>query len=80
MCLRALESESGPSPAGAVAWWREAARLRADSDYAYAHLADSLLRLGRSDEAREACEKALRLDASNELARKVQAGLGGGSR
>jgi spermidine synthase len=77
VCLGALEAPGDRGPESAVPRWQEAIRLRPDSDYAHAHLADCLFRLGRRDEAREACRKALEIDASNDLAKKVLDDLGG---
>jgi spermidine synthase len=72
----ALQAEEEGRTEAALGRWREALAARPDSDYAHAHLASLLGRLGRRDEALEEARKALEIEPSNALARQVQDDLG----
>ncbi len=74
-CLQAAFAEHDSSWPLAERKWRDALLLRADSDYVHAQLASLLAKLGRREEAREACARALDLDPANALARRVLDGL-----
>ena len=86
-CVRALRTDHPDTFAGTSlqaafaeldsAWplaerkWRDALLLRPGSEYAHAHLAALLAKLGRREEAREACARALEIDPADALARRV---------
>ncbi len=74
--LSAVEIEGERGEAAAIGRWRDALRLRPDSDYAHAHLGSCFEKIGRRDEAREECLKALQIDPGNALATQVLKRIG----
>lgn len=75
-CLQAQLAEGARRPEDAETRWRMATVLRPDSDFAFAHLGALLAKSGRSEEARQACLKALELDPENALAKQTLELLG----
>jgi tetratricopeptide (TPR) repeat protein len=75
-CLQALLAEEDSHLQDAERSWQTAIALRPDSEYSHAHLAACLKRLGRRDDARAECRKALDLDPSNALAKQILQEIG----
>jgi spermidine synthase len=71
-----LQAQAARKPEEAVSLWQRATTLRADSDFAFAHLGAALAGAGRPEEARQACLKSLELDPGNALARQTLDQLG----
>jgi Flp pilus assembly protein TadD len=74
--LLAQEAEDSGQHAAALEKWKESVLLRPESEAAHSHLAACLARLGRREEAREACARALEIDPANALALKTLEALG----
>jgi tetratricopeptide (TPR) repeat protein len=75
-CIQAQAAENSGRPDEAVSRWKTATVLRPDSDFAFAHLGAVFARMGRSDESRESCRKALDLNPEHEVARQILGQLG----
>src|SRR6185295_16742851 len=75
-CIQAQAAENSGRAEDAVSRWKTATVLRPDSDFAFAHLGAVLARMGRSDESRDSCRKALELNPENEVARQLLDKLG----